>query len=120
MQTIKKCFVYVMGTFYILAGINHFWHPSFYTKLIAGFLPYSLELVYISGVAEILCGLGLFIPATRKAAAWGTVALLIAISPTHIYMAMHPDGWGVAPIVLYARLPLQLLLIWLAWTYTKE
>jgi uncharacterized membrane protein len=94
--------------------------PIFLYQIDCWFPPYSLELVYISGVAEILCGLGLFIPATRKAAAWGTVALLIAISPTHIYMAMHPDGWGVAPIVLYARLPLQLLLIWLAWTYTKE
>ncbi len=120
MQTIKKYFVYVMGAIYILAGLNHFWHPDFYTKMIADFLPWSLALVYISGVAEMLCGLGLFIPTTRKAAAWGTVALLIAVSPTHIYMAIHPFGWGVSPMFLYARLPLQFFLIWLACIYTKE
>ena len=120
MSTTKKYFAYIMGAVYILAGINHFWNTSFYTKLIADFLPYSLALVYISGVAEILCGFGLMIPSTRKAAAWGTVALLVAVSPTHIYMAMHPDGWGVSPVFLYARLPLQLLLIWWAWVYTKD
>ena len=120
MQTIKKYFVYVMGVIYVAAGINHFWHEPFYTKMIADFLPYPLMIVYISGVAEILCGLGLLLPSTRRAAAWATVALLIAIFPANIYMAMHPAEFGFPARDLYFRLPIQLLLIWLAWIYTKE
>ena len=116
----KKIFAYIFGVVYILAGVNHFWHESFYTKMIADFLPYPAMLVYISGVAEILCGLGFLIPATRKAAAWGTIALLVAIFPANIYMAMHPAEFGFAAAGLYARLPIQLVLIWLAYIYTKD
>ena len=109
-----------MGIIYIIAGLNHFWHPGFYVKMLEGFLPYPVALVNISGVAEILCGLGLLIPNTRKAAAWGTIALLIAIIPANINMAMHPANFGFSPIGLYLRLPIQLLLIWLAYIYTKD
>ena len=116
----KKYFAYLLGVAYIMAGVNHFFHESFYTKMLAGFLPYPLQLVYISGVAEILCGLGLLIPATRKAAAWGTIILLIAIFPANINMALHPEQWGLSPIGLYLRLPVQLLLIWIAYVYTKD
>jgi len=116
----RKISLYVMGVLYILAGLNHFWHVSFYTKMLEGFLPFPLALVYISGVAEILCGLGLLIPQTRKAAAWGTIALLVAVLPANINMALHPDQFGLAPVGLYLRLPVQLFLIWWAYIYTKE
>lgn len=116
----KKYLVYLMGTVYILAGINHFWHEPFYTKMIYDFLPCPIQLVYVSGIAEILCGIGLLIPATRSVAAWGTIALLIAVFPANIYMAMHPEQWGVSSTGLYVRLPIQLILIWWAYTYTKD
>jgi uncharacterized membrane protein len=120
MHTFKKYFIFFIGPAYILAGLNHFIHEAFYTKMIADFLPYPVQIVFISGVAEMLCGLGLLIPSTRKAAAWGTIALLIAIFPANIYMAMHPDKFGFPAKDLYLRLPIQLVLIWLAWIYTKD
>lgn len=82
-------------------------------------MPFAAGLVIISGVAEILCGVGLMVPATRVWAAWGTIALLVAIFPANIYMALHPDKFGISPIALWARLPIQFLLIWLAYIYTK-
>ena len=120
MQSVKQFFVYFMGGVYVLAGLNHFWHPEFYTKMLEGFLPYPVALVNISGVAEILCGIGLIIPSTRKMAAWATIALLVAIVPANINMALHPEQWGFNPIGLYLRLPIQLVLIWLAYIYTKD
>jgi uncharacterized membrane protein len=117
----KKIFAYIMGVTYLFAGFNHFWHTTFYTKMVDGFLPYPVALVYISGVAEMLCGLGLLIPATRKAAAWGTIALLVAITPAHFNMIIHHEQWPDVPLWgLYLRLPIQLLLIWWAWIYTKD
>jgi len=116
----KKNFIFFMGVAYIAAGLNHFWHTTFYANMLEGFLPYPLALVYISGIAEILCGIGLLIPSTRKMAAWATIALLIAIVPANINMALHPAQFGFSPMALYLRLPLQLLLIWLAYIYTKD
>lgn len=117
----KKYSVYLMGLAYILAGLNHFWHESFYTKMIISFLPWPVALVYISGVAEILCGIGLFVPSTRKKAAWATISLLIAVFPANIYMALHPEQFGFSPFdLMYLRLPIQGLLIWWAYTHTKD
>lgn len=118
---IKKYFAYFTGMAYLLAGINHFWHPEFYTHIMPSYIPYALAMVYISGVAEILGGVGFFIPGTRKAAAWGIVALLIAISPVHINMALHTEQFPeISPLLIYLRIPLQLILIWLAYIYTKD
>lgn len=115
----KYILLYVMGVAYILAGINHFLKPQFYEKMLTGFLPYPSALNIISGVAEIVLGIGLMIPATRIISAWGIVLLLIAIFPANINMALHPDKWSIPAVALYCRLPLQLLLIWWAYQYTK-
>ena len=120
MHNVKNYFGYFLGVIYVLAGVNHFWHPTFYTNMLEGFLPYPAALVIISGIAEILCGLGLLIPATRKAAAWGPIALLIAVFPANINMAMHPDQFHLPAAGLYARLPIQLLLFWISYLYTKD
>ena len=87
------------------------------------YLPQPLLLVYGSGAAEILGGLGLLIAKTRRAAAWGLVALLIAVWPANLYMAMeHPALQGVMgqSWALWLRLPLQLPLIYWAWLYTRK
>jgi uncharacterized membrane protein len=115
----KKYLVYVMGTVYALAGINHFIMPEVYTRIMPPIFPAALMLVYVSGVAEILLGIGLCIKATRKIAAWGLIALLIAIYPVHFYMALHPDIFNNVPLAgLYLRIPLQLLFIYWACVYT--
>jgi uncharacterized membrane protein len=79
------------------------------------YIPWHVAMVQVSGAFEILGGLGLLIPATRRAAAWGLVALLVAVFPANLYMATNPIETGaasMAPLLLWGRLPVQLLLIW--------
>lgn len=98
------------------AGLNHFFNPSMYCKIMPAYLPFPLELVYLSGVFEVLGGIGLFIPAVRSAAVWGLILLLAAVFPANINMALHPELTPKIPAyVLYLRLPLQFLLIWWVW-----
>ena len=86
--------------------------------MVENFLPYPLAIVYISGVIEILLGIGVCIPETRQLAAIGIILLLIAIFPANINMALHPERWKFSKTMLYLRLPLQLVLIYWAWLYT--
>jgi uncharacterized membrane protein len=76
-------------------------------------------MVRFSGALEIFVGLGLLVSETRKAASWGLIALLIAVFPANIYMATHPIEAGaiaIAPVLRWARLPLQVFLVlWLLW-----
>lgn len=110
---------WVLTIFMVGAGVNHFVNPPPYLAMMPDELPAHLALVYLSGVAEILGGLGLFLPATRRLAAWGLIALLIAVFPANLNMALNhlPLGTTAVPAwALWARLPLQLVLI--AWAYS--
>jgi uncharacterized membrane protein len=115
----KRYGIYIMGTLYVLAGINHFVNPEVYGRMMSAFLPYHYALVLLSGVVEILLGLGVMVPKTQRPAAWGLIAMLVAIFPANINMALHPEAWGINVWVLYARLPLQLLFIYWAYRCTK-
>ena len=117
----------VMGLFYIAAGSYHFVSPNTYLSGMPPYIPWPLTMIYISGVAEILGGIGVLIPdgfvfpRTRAAAAWWIVALLIAVSPVHINMCLHPDKFPAIPLwFLWLRLVLQLPLIAWAWNYTRR
>lgn len=105
--------------FYVAAGTWHFIQPGFYLKIMPPYIPWHPQIVFISGFFEILGGLGLLIPQTRKVAAWGLVALLIAVFPANIFMATNPVEAGavsIAPALRWGRLPVQLLLgWWLVW-----
>lgn len=116
----KKYLVFLMGAAYIFAGINHFWHPDFYLKMLAGFLPYPEALNIISGAAEIIVGIGVMIPQTRRISAWALIVLLLAIFPANINMAIHANEWSFSAAVLYLRLPIQFLLIWWAYLYARR
>ncbi len=125
LSTTQKIFLYIAAVFYIVAGSLHFAKPEPYLKIMPPYLPWHLALVYMSGVAEIAGGAGLLVPMVRRAAAWGLVAMLIAIFPANINMAMHPVESGAAalsPVLLWGRLPLQIVLIWwvLACTRTRN
>lgn len=101
--------------FYVVAGTLHFIKTDAYLRIMPPYIPWHLAMVRISGVLEILGGLGLLLSRTRRAAAWGLVALLIAVFPANIYMATNPVDAGaesVAPVLRWARLPLQLVFIW--------
>ena len=70
---------YFMALLYIIAGVLHFIKPEFYLPIMPRYLPYHLELIYLSGFCEILCGLLLFFKHTQALGAWLTIALLIAV-----------------------------------------
>ena len=115
----KLALLYLMALVYVAAGIYHFVNPKLYMKIMPTYLPYHLQLIYISGVIEIVLGIMLIPEGTRSIAAWLIIAMLIAIFPANIQMAItfwqkkHPFFWGTV-----ARLPLQIVLIWWAWMYT--
>ena len=113
-------FLWLMSLLYIAAGINHFAHPKMYLRIMPPYVPYHSVMVMISGVAEIVLGLLLLFPATRVMAAWGIVVMLVLIFPANIQMAIdfyrkqNPYLW-----VAVLRLPLQFVLIWWAYRYTR-
>jgi uncharacterized membrane protein len=124
MSVTKRVLLWVMGLFYIFAGIQHFRVAEYYLPMIPPYLPWHAELVFLSGVAEVLCGVGVLIPQTRKLAAWATIALLIAVFPANIHVAMNDIALfgateGPGPLG-YIRLPFQLVLIAWAWWYTRD
>jgi uncharacterized membrane protein len=112
-----------LAILFVVAGSLHFLIPQVYLKIMPPYLPAPGLLVQISGAAEILGGVGLIVPFTRHAAAWGLVALLIAVLPANIYMAaahLRFSGYMGENWVQWARVPLQLPLIYWAWIYTKR
>ena len=110
----------VLALLFVAAGVLHFLTPGFYTRIVPPFMPWSLEAVYISGLAEIIGGLGLLVWRTRRLAGLWLIALLIAVFPANVYMAFTPDRFGLAAWVLYARLPLQFVLIAWAWWCSRD
>lgn len=90
-----------------------------YVAIMPPYIPFHRAMVFISGVAEILGGLGLLWHVSRRWAGYGLAALLVAVFPANIHMALHPDQIGnlqVAPLLLWLRLPLQFVLIaWVVW-----
>lgn len=118
---------YVMGAFYVGAGVLHLVLPDLYAQVVPPAFPRPLALVYLSGVAEVVLGVGVLVERTRRVAAWGIVALLVAVFPANVYMATAPvvlegvPAWASRPpeALTLARLPLQALLVAWAWWYTR-
>ena len=109
---------WLLVVFFVLAGTWHFVKPDLYLAIMPSYLPWPAALVAISGVAEILGGLGVALPATRRLAGWGLSALLIAVFPANLNMLMtgaHPPATEFSPLVLWLRLPLQAVLM--AWVW---
>jgi len=110
----------VLALLFIAAGLFHLLLPSTYVAIMPPYLPAHLALVYVSGLCEMLGGFGLLFNAPiRRIAAWGLVALLIAVFPANLNMALHHANFPTIPVwALWLRLPLQLPMIWWAWLYT--
>lgn len=108
---------WLLGLFFIAAGLNHFLNAAFYLAIMPPWLPWHGALVAASGVAEV--GLGGLVLWRRHAAlaGWGLVALCVAVFPANLHMALHPEIFTqFAPAALWLRLPLQLVLIaWIVW-----
>jgi uncharacterized membrane protein len=107
---------WVLGVLFVAAGVNHFRSPDFYTRIMPPYLPWHAELVAVSGVFEILLGALLLVPRYSRLAAWGLIALLVAMFPANVHMAAHAEQYPeVGPALLWARLPFQAVLV--AWAY---
>lgn len=97
----------------------HFVRPDFYLKIMPPYLPWHRELVYLSGVFEAALGLLLLVPRYSRLAAWGVIALLIAVFPANLYLFQHQDLLPASPLVHLLRLPLQAVLILWAFWHTR-
>lgn len=120
MSTLRRISLGMLSLLFIAAGIMHFAVPETYVSIIPPFIPYPLWMVYISGIAEILGGLLLWPRITRRPAAIGLILLLMAVFPANIYQAFTPalhEGMGW---FWYLRLPLQVPLIYWAWTFARQ
>lgn len=111
-----------LGIAFLGAGVNHFVMPRAYERIVPPSLKSrARDVVAISGVAEILGGLGVLLPWTRRPAGLSLIALLAAVFPANLYMARSPEEFRRIPRwALYARLPLQPLMMWWAWSATRR
>jgi uncharacterized membrane protein len=118
---VRWLFTLAVGT----AGVLHLVRPDGFVAIVPAWLPSPQWLVYFSGVAEIAGAVGLQAPwpDLRPYASYGLVALFIAVFPANVNMAMNDipmNGKAVPPLLLWGRLPLQAILIWLAWWCTSR
>ncbi len=115
-QLPKRVALLALVPFFVGAGIGHFLNADFFVAIMPPYLPAHLELVYLSGVFEILGGIAVLIPRLRVLAGWGLILLLLAVYPANIHMTVNPELFpDVSTAALYARLPMQFL--FLAWAY---
>ncbi len=112
----------LLAGFFIASGVNHFVSPRFYRAIVPPSLQHEAKrVVELSGVAEIAGGVGVLVPRTRGASGIGLIALLAAVFPANLYMARTPERFNRFPRwALYARLPLQPLMMWWAWSATRR
>lgn len=122
---VRRSLLWLLGAFFVLGGVNHFAAPDFYLPMMPPYLPLHLELVYLSGVAEIALGVAVLVPAerVRRLAAWGLILLLLAVFPANVHVALYDVPLGGAPqgagIWNWVRLPVQAIFIAWAWWYTR-
>jgi uncharacterized membrane protein len=113
----------ILSLMMVAIGTLHLATPKPFLQMMPPYLPYHLELVYISGFCEILGGIGILIPLVSRAAAWGLIALYIAVFPANIHVAVNHvdiDGLPYNPLVAWVRLPFQAVLIVWAWWFTRK
>lgn len=120
-----KILRYVIGVLFIGAGVLHFARPKPYLAMMPPWIPLHEEAVAVSGVAEIVGGIAMFPDRTARFGAWWLVALLVAVFPANVHMAVNPgdikglDKTGIPGWALWARLPLQAVAIWLILLATR-
>ena len=109
---------WTFAAIFIVGGVLHFVKTDFYLKIMPPYLPFHGTLVILSGLIEIALGVLLLISSCSRLAAWGLIALLIAVFPANIHVYLHQERFPLPAIVHLLRLPLQGLLILWAYAYT--
>ena len=116
----KKLVLIGLAAFFINAGVLHFVNPDFYLSIMPPAFPLHTEAVYISGFFEVVGGVCVLIPRLRKIAGWGLVALLVAVYPANIYMAITPEAFpDIHVALLYFRLAFQFVFFYWAFSVTQ-
>ena len=112
-----------MSIGYIGVGTYHFISPSFFLNIMPPYLPYHLELIYLSGACEIILGVGLLFKKYRFFVCWGLIFLLIAVFPANIYLAFNYEAQqalNISPFLAsWVRLPIQFVFIAIAYWHSK-
>ena len=117
---LKLSTIYLMSFLYISSGVQHFYNTDWFIKIMPPYLPYHKELVYLSGVFEIILGTMLLFEKTRFLAGWGLILLLIAVFPANIYVAQtNGVAMGTSAAIAWGRLPFQVVFIALAYWHSK-
>tara|TARA_B100000886_G_scaffold278356_1_gene202357 strand:- start:35 stop:403 length:369 start_codon:yes stop_codon:yes gene_type:complete len=117
---IKPFSIIVMSWFYIYTGLLHFANTNWFLQIVPPYLPMKMELVYLSGLFEVILGFMLIVPALRYYAGWGLILLLIAVYPANIYLAQtNGAAMNTSALVAWGRLPFQFLFIGIAYWHTK-
>ena len=107
-----------MGFIYTIAGINHFIKPKIYLRIMPRYLPKHKLLVYVSGILEIIFGIGVCIPSTKDISIYGLIILLVLFFSVHFYMlSSKKAAAGLPTWLLIMRIPLQFVLIYWAYYY---
>lgn len=110
---------YLIGILFVLAGMNHFWKPKIYERILPPYIPAPGSMVIISGIVEMILGFMIMNKNSQTEAAWGIIILLILFIPVHIYMLQNEKAAMKLPKwVLILRLPLQFALMYWAYLYT--
>ena len=118
LKVISRC---LLGGLFVAAGANHFLNESFYTKIVPPYIPAPRLMVEVSGAAEAGLGAVLLSGRLTRLAAWGLIALLLAVFPANVHMALHPGQFGrFPPAALWGRLPFQAVFIAWAWWHTRR
>jgi uncharacterized membrane protein len=114
MDAMRRPLRAVLVVFMVAIGIAHFVAPADFASVIPHFLPAPVALVLVSGVCEIAGGIGLLVARVRRLASYGLVALYVAVFPANLNMALTgaaPEGVHLAPVLLWLRLPFQIVFI---------
>ena len=120
MKVVKQAMRYLLGAFFVLAGVNHFVHPGFYTNIMPDYVPLHDALVLLSGATEIAAGAMLFYGPTVRIGAWGIVAMLVVFLTVHVHMIVNADRYPSVPLwALWLRIALQFAFIAWAWWFTR-
>ena len=117
-EKFHKYFLTFVGISYIVAGVPHFTSPEFYLPMMPPYLPAHMELIYISGFFEVVGGIGMLIPKLRRYAAWGLLALLVAVFPANLHLVLHDVQLTDAPnnaVLMWVRLPFQAVFMYMVW-----
>ena len=119
----KLLTIYVMRFMYVFIGIKHFTNPQYFLDIVPPQLPLKLFLVYLTGLIEIVGGVAIILPKTRKAGAYLLIFLLVSVFPANIYLYVSetPQSLlGISKMDALIRMPFQTPLILLAYWHSKE